>query len=96
MPSGYYNHNHNHNHNYRNHNNYDGNKKSSASFKQMSNFEVLPSTPTSSSSTTPGPPPFNIIDTPLFDSEACDYSIHPDTLRHMNRNANSFGEYLSS
>eukprot|EP00486_Rosalina_sp_Unknown_P013854 CAMPEP_0201595794 /NCGR_PEP_ID=MMETSP0190_2-20130828/192675_1 /ASSEMBLY_ACC=CAM_ASM_000263 /TAXON_ID=37353 /ORGANISM="Rosalina sp." /LENGTH=490 /DNA_ID=CAMNT_0048055893 /DNA_START=88 /DNA_END=1563 /DNA_ORIENTATION=- len=88
MPSNYNNRNHNHNHNYH------GNNQTCSSFNQMSNFDVLPSkapsTPTSSSSTTPGPPPFNIIKTPLFDARAYDYSIHPDTLRHMNKDANCF------
>lgn len=87
--------NRNHNHNYNNHNNYDGNnKRNDPSFSQMSNFDVLPSTPTSSSSTTPGPPPFNMLKTPLFDPKAYDYSIHPETLRHMNQSANCFGEFL--
>ena len=58
---------------------------------QMSNFGVLPSTPTPTSSSTPGPPPFNILQTPFFVARDAFYSVHPETLRHMNQNANDFG-----
>ena len=93
----YDNQNHNHNHNRsQNHNHnhtsdrYNGNETNDT---QMSNFDPLPTTPPYTSC--PGIPPFDIISTPLFDPGACDYSLHPDTLRHIQENANSFGLPLS-
>ena len=60
--------------------------------KEMTNFGLLPSTvSTPCSSTTPGPPPFNITQTPFFVGKDPFYVIHPKTLVDMNRNATEFG-----
>ena len=46
---------------------------------------------TPSSTPGPGPPPFGLLSTPIFDKKTYKYELHPATLAYINADANIFG-----
>lgn len=60
----------------------------------MNTYPPLPRALTPASSSTPGPPPFGIIQTPFWEGRSGDYSVHSQTLALMNRDSDDFGTFL--